>query len=85
MQNENQDSRSRRCRSPIESRIVAVRTSNSAPAQIEVETDCGTRDLTVPTESNELLALLIQCACGGKRIRVAVNDNAHIEAVEVVN
>jgi hypothetical protein len=76
---------SRHCRTHLESRIVAVRTSNTAPAQVEVETDNGTRDLTVPLGANELLSLLVQFACGGKRIRLAVSDDAHIEAVEALN
>jgi hypothetical protein len=84
MCDETKESGSRHCRTHLESRILAVRTSNTAPAQIEVETDNGTRDLTVPMGANDLLSLLVQLACGGKRIRLAVTDDAHIEAVEAV-
>jgi hypothetical protein len=69
----------------IASRIVSVRTSNSAPARVEVQTDSGTRELTVPVESTELRWQLIQLACSARRIRLAVTDEAQIEAVEVVN
>ena len=84
MHGQREESGSRHCRR-IESRILAVRTSNTAPARIEVETDTGTRDLTVPMGANDLLSFLIRLACGGKRIRVAVNDDAYIEAVEAVS
>jgi len=75
-------------RGPVEtiaSRIVAVRTSNTEPARVEVETETGTRDLTVPMGSTELLWRLIQLVCSEKRIRLAVTGDAQIEAVEVVN
>jgi hypothetical protein len=63
------------------SRIVAVRTCSREPARIEVETDTGTRDLTVPMGS-ELLSRLVQLACSNTRIRLAVTDDARIQAVE---
>ena len=85
MCDETRDSGSRHCRTHLESRIVAVRTSNTAPAQIEVETRNGTCDLTVPPGATELLSLLVRFACGGKRIRISVTDDAFIEAVEAVN
>jgi hypothetical protein len=65
----------------IASRIVAVRTSNTEPARVEVETESGTRDLIVPMGS-ELLSRLIELACSEKRIRLAVTHDARIEAVE---
>jgi len=83
MYNQNDVSGSRHSRR-IESRIVAVRTSNTAPARIEVETETGTRDLTVPMGANELLSFLVRLACGGKRVRVAVTEDAYIEAVEAL-
>jgi hypothetical protein len=70
-------------RETFASRIVAVRTSNTEPARVEVETETGTRDLIVPMGS-ELLSRLIQFACSNKRIRLAVTDDAQIEAVEAV-
>jgi hypothetical protein len=69
----------------IASRIVSVRTSNTEPARVEVQTESGTRELTVAVESTELRWLLIQLACSDKRIRLAITDEAQIEAVEVVN
>jgi hypothetical protein len=68
----------------IASRIVAVRTSNTEPARVEVETENGTRDLIVPMGS-ELLSRLIQFACNEKRIWLAVTADARIEAAEVMN
>jgi hypothetical protein len=50
-----------------------------------VLTDSGTRELTVPVESTELRWRLIQLACSAKRLRLAVTDEAQIEAVEVAN
>jgi hypothetical protein len=69
----------------IASRIVSVRTSNSEPARVEVLTDSGTRELTVAVESTELRWRLIQLACSAKRLRLAVTEEAQIEAVEVAN
>jgi hypothetical protein len=66
------------------SRIVSVRSSNTEPARVEVQTEGGTRELTVPVESTELRWRLIQLACGTKRIRLAITGEAQIEAVEVV-
>jgi hypothetical protein len=73
----------RRAVETIASRIVAVRTSNTEPARVEVETESGTRDLTVPMGS-ELLSRLIQLACSEKRILLAVTPDAQIEGVEVM-
>jgi hypothetical protein len=68
----------------IASRIVAVRTSNTEPARIEVVTEAGTRDLTVPMGS-ELLSRLVELVCSNQRIRLAVTDDAQIAAVELAN
>ena len=77
-------SRHRRAAEMIASRIISVRSSNTEPARVEVETDSGTRELTVPVESTDLRWLLIRLACSAKRIRLAVTDEAQIEAVEAV-
>ena len=68
----------------IASRIVSVRSSNTEAARVEVQTDSGTRELTVPLESIELRWRLIQLACSARRLRLAVTDGAQIEAVEIV-
>lgn len=77
-------SRRRRAAEMIASRIISVRSSNTEPARVEVETDSGTHELTVPLESTDLRWLLIRLACSAKRIRLAVTDEAQIEAVEAV-
>ena len=77
-------SRHRRAAEMIASRIISVRSSNTEPARVEVQTDSGTRELTVPVESTDLRWLLIRLACSAKRIRLAVTDEAQIEAVEAV-